>query len=44
VRATKEEVEAARGEGTFEQDDGFVEEVAERLRDYHVRQFGGGQI
>jgi hypothetical protein len=44
VRATREEIEAARGTGAFEHDDGFVEEASERLRDYHIRQFGGGQI
>jgi hypothetical protein len=38
VRATREEIEAARGAGALEADDGFMEEAAERLRRFHGRQ------
>jgi len=42
VRTTREEVEALRGVGALEEDDGFVDEVAERLREYHARELGSG--
>jgi hypothetical protein len=40
VRTTKEEVESING--SFPEDDGFVEEVSERLREYHAKQLGNG--
>ncbi|HLJ68881.1 MAG TPA: DNA polymerase III subunit gamma/tau [Chloroflexota bacterium] len=40
VRTTKSEVESIRGSGTVQEDDGFVEEAVDRLREYHVRQLG----
>jgi DNA polymerase-3 subunit gamma/tau len=40
IKVSKEEVEAARGESLV--DDGFIDEVADRLRAYHVRQLGNG--
>ena len=42
VVASREEIESARGKGVLADDDGFVEEVAERLRQYHVQQLGNG--
>lgn len=42
VRTSKEEIESLKGEGALGEDDGFVEEVAERLREYHARQIGNG--
>ena|SRR5947209_7454585 len=42
VHTTKAEIERYRGAGTVEEDDGFVEEVAERLRQYHARQINNG--
>lgn len=38
IRCTREDVEAVKGSGTVEQDDGFVDEAAERLRAYHGKQ------
>ena len=42
VHATKDQIEQFRGAGAVEEDDGFVEEVAERLRQYHARQINNG--
>ncbi len=42
VRASKEEIEAVRGAGAVPEDDGFVEEVTERLRQYHAKQISNG--
>jgi DNA polymerase-3 subunit gamma/tau len=42
VHATKDQIEAYRGAGAVEEDDGFIEEVAERLRQYHARQINHG--
>jgi hypothetical protein len=42
VRTTKEEVRATLGSEAVFEDDGFVEEAAERLRDWHARQLGNG--
>jgi len=40
VRTTREEVTALSG--SLPEDDGFIEEVSERLRDFHARQLGNG--
>jgi hypothetical protein len=40
--ATKEEIEAARGAGSVAEDDGFIEEAAERLRKVHIERLGNG--
>jgi hypothetical protein len=40
VRTTKEEVTAISG--SLPDDDGFVEEVTERLREFHAKQLGNG--
>jgi hypothetical protein len=40
--ASREEIEAARGSGTVGEDDGFIEEAAERLRKLHLEQLGNG--
>jgi DNA polymerase-3 subunit gamma/tau len=40
VRTTKEEVTAISG--SLPEDDGFVEEVSERLREFHAKQLGNG--
>ena len=40
VRTTKEEVAAISG--SLPEDDGFIEEVTERLRAFHARQLGNG--
>ncbi|MBV9281804.1 MAG: DNA polymerase III subunit gamma/tau [Chloroflexi bacterium] len=42
IRTTKEEVEAVKGAEALQEDDGFVEEVTERLREFHARQLGNG--
>jgi len=41
-QTTKAEVSAARGPEALEEDDGFIEEAAERLRQYHARELGNG--
>lgn len=41
-QTTKAEVSATRGPEALEEDDGFIEEVAERLRQYHARELGNG--
>lgn len=41
-QTTKAEVSAARGPEAFEEDDGFIEEAVERLRQYHARELGNG--
>jgi DNA polymerase-3 subunit gamma/tau len=38
--ATKEEIEAARGSGAVAEDDGFIDEAAERLRKLHIEKLG----
>jgi hypothetical protein len=38
IRTTKEEVAAING--SLPEDDGFVEEVSERLREFHAKQLG----
>lgn len=43
VLATREEIEAARGAAVVPVDDGFVQEAAERLRQYYVQQLGNGK-
>lgn len=40
VRTTREEVAALSG--SLPEDDGFVEEVSERLREFHAKQLGNG--
>jgi DNA polymerase-3 subunit gamma/tau len=40
IRTTKEEVAAISG--SLPEDDGFVEEVSERLREFHAKQLGNG--
>lgn len=40
VKVSREQVEATRGEAVL--DDGFIEEVTERLREMHIRQLGNG--
>jgi DNA polymerase-3 subunit gamma/tau len=40
VRTTKEEVAAISG--SLPDDDGFIEEVSERLREFHAKQLGNG--
>ncbi|MGH2443683.1 MAG: hypothetical protein ACRDFX_11055, partial [Chloroflexota bacterium] len=42
VQASRAEIDAAGGTGATEADDGFVDEVAERLRQYHVREMNNG--
>lgn len=42
VRCTREDVEAVNGTGSMDQDDGFVDEAAERLRAYHGKQLRNG--
>jgi DNA polymerase-3 subunit gamma/tau len=42
IRTTREEIEAARGAEILAEDDGFVDEVAERLRQYHAREMSNG--
>lgn len=42
VRTTKDEVRAALGADAVFEDDGFVDEAAERLRAWHARQLGNG--
>lgn len=42
IRTTKEEVERARGVRAIPEDDGFIQEAAERLRAYHARELGNG--
>lgn len=42
MRVTREEIEAARGAGIVVDDDGFVEEAAARIRDYHIKQLHNG--
>lgn len=42
VKTTREEIESLKGVGAVREYDGFVEEVAERLREYHARQLGNG--
>jgi hypothetical protein len=42
VRTTREEIESLKGAGAVVEDDGFVDEVAERLRQYHARELGNG--
>jgi DNA polymerase-3 subunit gamma/tau len=42
VRCTREDVEAVKGAGSMDQDDGFVDEAAERLRAYHGKQLRNG--
>lgn len=42
VRCTREDVEAVKGAEAMDQDDGFVEEAAERLRAYHGKQLRSG--
>lgn len=39
---TKEEIESARGAGAVAEDDGFIEEAAERLRKLHIERLGNG--
>jgi DNA polymerase-3 subunit gamma/tau len=41
VLTTKDEIEQVRGQ-VVPEDDGFIEEAAERLRQMHVRQLGNG--
>lgn len=41
ILTTKEEVAAVRGAHEVE-DDGFIDEAAERIRDYHIRHVTGG--
>jgi DNA polymerase-3 subunit gamma/tau len=40
VRTTREEVAATSG--SLPEDDGFIEEVSERLREFHAKQLGNG--
>ncbi len=42
IRCTREDIEAVKGAGSVEQDDGFAEEAAERLRAYHGKQLRNG--
>jgi hypothetical protein len=42
IRTTKEEIQTLGGPNALEEDDGFVEEVAERLRAFHIRQLDNG--
>lgn len=42
VKTTKDEIKALRGPEAARDDDGFVEEVAERLRQFHAKQLGNG--
>lgn len=42
IRTTKEEIQMLGGSHTLDEDDGFVEEAAERLRAFHVRQLDNG--
>ncbi len=43
VLATREEIEAARGAAVVPIDDGFIQEAAERVRQYYVQHMGNGQ-
>jgi hypothetical protein len=40
VRTTKEEIAAVHG--PMVEDDGFIDEVTERLREFHAKQLGNG--
>jgi hypothetical protein len=42
VRTTREEIESLKGLQALQEDDGFVEEVAERFREFHARELGNG--
>jgi DNA polymerase-3 subunit gamma/tau len=42
VHASKDQIEQIRGAGAVEEDDGFIDEVAERLRQHHARQIKNG--
>ena len=42
VHTTREEIESIRGADALQNDDGFIEEVTERLRDFHARQIQNG--
>jgi DNA polymerase III subunit gamma/tau len=42
VKTTKDAIESARGVGAVFEDDGFVEEAAERLRAFHVKRLESG--
>ncbi len=42
IRTTKDEAKAALGASVLPEDDGFIEEAAERLRQWHARQLGNG--
>jgi DNA polymerase-3 subunit gamma/tau len=42
VRASVDEVKARLGDEAVVEDDGFVQEAAERLRRFHVRELGNG--
>ena len=43
VRTTLEEIRSLRGPVGAQEDDGFVEEVTERLREFHTRELGNGR-
>jgi hypothetical protein len=40
VLTTKEDIEAVKGAGSVAEDDGFIEDLSERLRAYHARELG----
>jgi hypothetical protein len=42
VRATRDEVTSTLGSSAIPEDDGFMEEAAVRLRQWHARQLGNG--
>lgn len=42
VRTTRDEVKATLGASAVPEDDGFMEEAADRLRQWHARQLGNG--
>ena len=43
VRTTLEEIRSLRGPVGAQEDDGFIEEVTERLREFHSRELGNGR-
>ena len=43
VKTTREEVDLVKAAHTPQPDDGFIEEVAERLRGFHARELGNGR-